>query len=220
MLLLIKYIGKLVSNNVPLDKLNECKVYGKIMLFDEIVDGDLKWNKDYGSTVVCDGRLSIVVSLDIRPSDNGFDFFISESNLLNIKEYLSVVANSELKSEIKTMDFQYNDLIAAQCILEVNGDNEATNMDFNYKKVSCQVAGCKKKVPLVKMRMHIGWHILNKDLESHSHRCGFCGFIGCSLSIITTSGFGVNATTGPKSDCKLFYKFKNLLFHIHVVTDP
>ena len=48
------------------------------------------------------------------------------------------------------------------------------------------------------MRMHIGWHILN-GLESNSHRCGFCGLIGCSLSIINTSGFGVNANTGPKT---------------------
>lgn len=66
------------------------------------------------------------------------------------------------------------------------------------RKVPCLIENCKKKILLVKMRMHIGWHILN-GLESNSHRCGFCGLIGCSLSIINTSGFGVNANTGPKS---------------------
>ena len=62
-------------------------------------------------------------------------------NLIYLKEYLDLVANADLKTEIKMLDYQYNDLIAAQCIKKVSGDNEATNMDFK-KKVLCQVADC------------------------------------------------------------------------------
>ena len=68
--------------NFPLDKLNECKVYGNVILLMSLSTVNLNGIEDHGSTVVCDGRLSIVVSLEIRPSDNGFNFFISESNLL------------------------------------------------------------------------------------------------------------------------------------------
>ena len=56
------------------------------------------------------------------------------------------------------------------------------------------------------MRLHIGWHILH-GLTADPHRCGFCGRIGCTVSLVKTSGFGVNATYGPESDCDYYYKF-------------
>ncbi len=58
------------------------------------------------------------------------------------------------------------------------------------------------------MREHIASHIIVfKDISATQNTCGFCGNVGCTLSLEKTSGFGVNSTFGPKSDCKLFYSF-------------
>jgi hypothetical protein len=57
------------------------------------------------------------------------------------------------------------------------------------------------------MRLDIAWHIMNKDLKDDSHRCGYCGVVGCTISIIKRSGFGLNKTYGAESDCTYFYNF-------------
>jgi hypothetical protein len=38
-------------------------------------------------------------------------------------------------------------------------------------------------------------------------RCGYCGLIGCNVSLVKTSGFGEKANYGPESDCEYHYKF-------------
>ena len=50
------------------------------------------------------------------------------------------------------------------------------------KKLKCKVPGCKykKDISIVKMRLHIAWHIMNKDFKDDSHRCGYCGVVGCT----------------------------------------
>ena len=191
-------------NIIPTEKMNECQFHGKILLFKELVDGDIIWNNEYGPTVVCDGRLSIISTLHTIEDKDNFIFYFDESNFYNIKQYLSNINLNEFKSEIKKIDSPYSDEILNLCLID---SEEKESVDFNYKKVPCQVANCNSNITLVKMRMHIGTHILKNDVISHPHRCGFCGGIGCSLQLITTSGFGVNATVGPKSDCKYFYKF-------------
>ena len=82
------------------------------------------------------------------------------------------------------------------------------NFDFELDtdKVQCPIS-CRKKFSLVKLRMHIGKHILKGDITPHPNLCGYCGSIGCRIEIVTTSGFGVNSNQGPKSDCRHFYKF-------------
>ena len=57
------------------------------------------------------------------------------------------------------------------------------------------------------MRNHIGKHILQQKIESDPHLCGFCGNIGCSINLESSSGFGKNKTIAVKSDCPYFYKF-------------
>jgi len=57
------------------------------------------------------------------------------------------------------------------------------------------------------MRLHIAWHIMNTDLKDDSHRCGYCGVVGCTISIIKRSGFELNTFYGAESDCIYFYNF-------------
>ena len=56
------------------------------------------------------------------------------------------------------------------------------------------------------MRQHIGFHIIKGDILPEPTTCGFCGLIGCHISIEkTTVGF----LKPFSSDCK-FYKPFNL----------
>jgi len=58
------------------------------------------------------------------------------------------------------------------------------------------------------MRQHIGQHLINNDIEHHSKNCGYCGKIGCSITLEQTSGRGAQKVYGPKSaDCDYFYPF-------------
>ncbi len=83
-------INKILYKNapthfVPLDKINECKFLGSILRFDDLVDCDLKWNGNYGSNIVCDGVCSVLVSFDIKPNEESFEYMINSTNLDNIK---------------------------------------------------------------------------------------------------------------------------------------
>jgi len=42
-----KIIWKKIESSIPLSKLNECTLQGKVIIFDELVGGQLKWNKSY-----------------------------------------------------------------------------------------------------------------------------------------------------------------------------
>ena len=63
-------------NIIPTEKMIEFQFYGKILLFKELVDGDIIWNNEYSPTVVCDGRLSIISTLHNRGAKNIFFFIL------------------------------------------------------------------------------------------------------------------------------------------------
>ena len=50
-------------------------------------------------------------------------------------------------------------------------------------------------------------HFTKEEIEPNEHLCGYCGEIGCSIAIVKTSGNGIRATFGPRSDCSLFREF-------------
>ena len=58
------------------------------------------------------------------------------------------------------------------------------------------------------MRQHVGFHILNEDIESSQNVCGFCGSAdSCDISICRGSGRGKTASEIPQSTCSYFEKF-------------
>ena len=61
-------------------------------------------------------------------------------------------------------------------------------------KVQCKL--CPKKYVKKKMRNHIGYHIIHGDCSPNSHRCGYCGEIGCQISLVVTSGCGKRVVYG------------------------
>jgi hypothetical protein len=53
-------------------------------MFEELVDGKLKWNKSYGPSITCTGHLSMILKLEMMASEDGFDYFVKESNFFKI----------------------------------------------------------------------------------------------------------------------------------------
>jgi len=80
----------------------------------------------------------------------------------------------------------------------------ALNQDGVVKKKCFK---CQKLIDLSDMRLHIGIHILKRDLTGASV-CGFCGRNGCLTTMHRTSKKGPNEVyTLDKSDCASFYRY-------------
>ena len=76
------------------------------------------------------------------------------------------------------------------------------NVDF----FKCKL--CFKEIIKSRMRLHIGFHVLNGDTLPNANLCGFCGLVdGCNVELVTSSGFGKSKTLGPKSNCSYFFTF-------------
>jgi hypothetical protein len=193
--------------SIPLSKLNECTLQGKVIMFEELVDGKLKWNKSYGPSITCTGHLSMILKLEMMASEDGFDYFVKESNFFNLKTYYEslITADEFDKNKIDSISCPYNKKISDHCTIQFH---ESETQQDNTK-IKCKVHGCKwkKKINLVKMRLHVGWHIMNDHLTKDIHRCGYCGLVGCTLSFKNRSGYGENKVIGAKSDCSYYYEF-------------
>lgn len=120
---------------------------------------------------------------------------------------MSSLSKSESSLQIAKVDMPYSASILSYFQLE--DENQMNEFTTESSRYTCPILGidCNYKFSLVKMRNHIGKHILNKSTPPNVHMCGFCGSVGCSISIKVTSGFGVNATYGPESDCKFYIRF-------------
>ena len=57
------------------------------------------------------------------------------------------------------------------------------------ESTKCKI--CKKKVNLKDMRVHVGAHVIKRDIRENLHNiCGFCGKHGCHISLEETSHKG------------------------------
>ena len=70
---------------------------------EELVNGELKWNKSYGPSVVCNGNLSIILKLEMKSVTDGFDYFIKASNFSNIKLFFETFIFSD---DFKNTNFE------------------------------------------------------------------------------------------------------------------
>jgi len=93
---------------------------------------------------------------------------------------------------IDSISFPYNKMISSHYTIQFH--ESGTQQD--NKKIKCKVPGCwwKRYIHLIKMRLHVGCHIMNDHLAKDSHRCGYCGLVGCTLSFKKSSGNGESKT--------------------------
>ena len=78
------------------------------------------------------------------------------------------------------------------------------NFVCSNEKLKCN--HCPRKCIRANMRKHIGTHIIKGHLHADSYRCGYCGDLGCDISLIN-SGSVENGTLHPTSHCKYYNKF-------------
>jgi hypothetical protein len=198
-------------DNVTHDEMHECKFHGKVLLFEELLDGELVWSGKYGANIVCEGLQSIIMTLKKKSSDE-FDelkFIFPEQNLTDIKMFLM-----DFKCESRSIDTPYTADVLEQCILV----KDSVDLACDSFKVQCKL--CPKKYVKKKMRNHIGYHIIHGDCSPNSHRCVYCGEIGCQISLVVTSGCGKRVVYGPKSDCNYFTEISKRLDNRFVKSYP
>jgi hypothetical protein len=164
----------------------------------------------YSDKITSNGSLSVLAKLDMRSChDDGFQYFVKESDFNNLKSYFeTLISSEEFGTKIDNIKFPYSSKMVDHFKIKCqNIESTSHEMDYN-EKIKCKVLGCKckKLIRLVQMRLHVGWHIMH-GLTADPHRCGYCGLIGCNVSLVKTSGFGEKANYGPESDCEYHYKF-------------
>ena len=91
-------------------------------------------------------------------------------------------------NKIPVVKNPYCDILFNFMKLELPNVQILTDID----KITCQFCQKPKTVLLHRLRQHIASHIILKEIDSHSHLCGYCGLIGCSLDLVVTSGKGKN----------------------------
>ena len=109
----------------------------------------------------------------------------------------------DFKNDLRVIYTPYSADVLENCILT----SDSVDVTFDSNKLQCKL--CPKRVVKKKMRNHVGFHIIHKAVFNDSHRCGYCGNVGCIIQLVTTSGFGKSATQCPKSDCPYFTDISN-----------
>ena len=133
--------------------------------------------------------------------------YVEDRILSKLTNYFGTIENvTETVDFIKKIDLLYmSDIIEHFSIVKDKKDLDQLTTESS--KLICRMRDCRKRYTLIRMRNHVGKHILNKKVTPNVHQCGFCGEIGCSIAIRVTSGYGVNKTYGPDSDCKYSIRF-------------
>jgi hypothetical protein len=188
------------------------------LIFDQLInDEKLVWSGKYlpsKNSITIDGALALEIKINFDTSSyefvNGEDnevtyklksnSFLRATDLTQFVDYYKSYLTQNPTISIPTTSYTYPPNISKFFKINIKDDYV---VDEKFQCLICTNYKCEKS----KMRHHIGKHILNKDIEIDVHLCGFCGKIGCSIGLDTTSGRGSYKTLGPSSDCKYFYQF-------------
>ena len=102
---------------------------------------------------------------------------------------------NQTKSKLPRSTISYDGDIT----LSIGREDASTLSSDDGSKVKCTI--CRQKIVKKCMRLHIGKHILKSEVDVHW--CGYCGSIGCTISLKKTS----HNTLIPTSNCVNFVKF-------------
>ena len=101
----------------------------------------------------------------MKPVTDGFGYFIKETNFSNMNLFFETfICSNDLKNtNIEAISCPYNTKISDH----YKKNDEKQQQQNSYKKLKCKVHGFKykKDISIVKMRLHIGWHIMNEHLK-------------------------------------------------------
>ena len=115
-------------------------------------------------------------------------FAVSGKDCLSIEPQISAKPPEGCSSYF--FDKQLIQAIGVHIVLSQN------NVD-TQENTKCKI--CKKKVNLEDMRVHVGTHIIKRDITENLHDiCGFCGKHGCHISLEETSHKGKRSSFHQK----------------------
>jgi len=182
------------------DRLPESTITGRVLSFKSI-NNKILWTNCYNDEISVDGTYCIPFCLDIVQNDEKPDLEINLAKLEEILDLLVTYLNSyspvirQIESPYSS-DIIQNFKIKVDKLVIADGD-----------KLPCLFSNCKNKTVLKNMRTHVAKHLLRLPNGPHTHSCGFCGKVGCSINLVVTSGRGSYSVYGPESNCVYAYKF-------------
>jgi hypothetical protein len=183
-----------VESCVDINEISSCKFCASILVVTSH-ENKLIWSGDYGGTLSIDGKFCF--NFPGQSNDQQMEYQMDEIIRIEMLFREILADNTHL---IPTVANPYNADVLS--LLLINLRSIAISND---SKTKCRI--CSKQVKLALMRSHIGKHIIDGTVKRHEHLCGFCGIVGCKISIVKTSGYGTSANYGPDSDCKYKIRF-------------
>ena len=209
-------INDQVKPEISHDLLDNCKIEATLLSLDlcTVDDKVLIWNGQYvkSSKIIVSGRFCSPIKIEYKKYEMNEDGICKEysaasiplENLIQIKDYFSQLLGSDLQVDITTTSYCYPPRFIPYLKLE-HEKNIAIDDKFTCPHCINPPYRCEKK----KLRHHIAKHLLiYKNINPHANLCGFCGFIGCSIGLESTSGKGKNTNFGVDiSGCKYGVKF-------------
>lgn len=188
-----------VHGSVDLRDVKFAKIHGSAL---KIVDGEketLAWTGEYGDELIVDGKYCTQLSSNVN--NKGQLYFLSK-NVVDSVEVLKLSHEQDPDFFLRNQSIEnpYNSSKVFE-IFEITV-NISTILLNQVECFFCDT----KMVDRKKMRLHIGIHMILKSIPINPTTCGFCGTMGCSLSLETNIP-GKNAPNCPLSNCTFFTKF-------------
>jgi len=207
-----------VKGEISHDMLDNAKIEASVLSLDEafVDDKYLKWNGKYLSnkSLHIDGNLCSPIKIKYEKNSKiidgvGFEdkiALIPLENLHEIKEHFQkLLSNVNQKFNIENINYSYPQDLMGHLKLELE-KVASLSIDEKFTCPHCKSKPftCSKK----KLRHHIMQHVhIWKDIAQNSKLCGFCGFIGCDIGLVVSSGKGQQKNWSFYSNCAYIVPF-------------
>jgi hypothetical protein len=173
------------------------ELHGTVLILKDSVKNFVEWSGEYGDVVKLAGNHCTQISSHVNK--NGTMYFLEE----NLSESINILR------QYVNNDFYFK----STAVQNPYGSTQLTEyfeLTANERKDQFQKLECffcpRKRFEIKKMRQHIGIHMVLNLIPINPTTCGFCGVMGCSLSLETNVP-GKNAPKCPASNCKFAHKF-------------
>lgn len=202
----IKSGGRFVDS-IDSSLLHTAQFYGTMLKIKSFDDDYLYWTGTYGESIVCQGEFCVnILTKTIAVKDKSDCTGFSMEYVDKAIDLLTSIYGKHLAESINVNTI-LKQVRSPYCNEKVQNYLLIQDLAvFNNKSDKVQCDTCHKQVLKIRMRNHIGKHLILDEIDAHPKNCGMCGNIGCSISLVTP-GRGRAAVTAPASDCKYFEKF-------------
>ena len=117
-------------DSIPSESSEECQFHGKLLIFEQLYDGEMVWSGKYGARIVSEGVHSVVMTIKTKVIDGSIDLklIIPDTDLNNLKLYFADIKNDNLRP----INTPYSSEILEICTL--TADSIDITYNYNYIK--------------------------------------------------------------------------------------